>query len=209
MQAEGFHDLVRRAQAGDRAATNELLAAVRPHLMILAREFADPRNPDSSVSDLVQEVELNAWQKLGQFCGASSDDETLAMFRGWIGQMVHNLGLNHERDRNAQKRRPPQPLLRIQTHASSTSTSDPERKEPAARDMSPSKAARDAEQSHAVREALGRLHDATDQEIIRLRFFEGHSLRQIAERLSLTYDQVRSRYNQGMRQLERDLGNAT
>ena len=101
MHAEGFHELLRQAQAGDRQAVDQLLAAIRPDLERLARPYADPGRPDESASDLVQSVLLRAWQNIEQFHGGSGDDETFAMFQGWIAQIAHRLGLNAVRDRKA------------------------------------------------------------------------------------------------------------
>ena len=41
---------------------------------------------------------------------------------------------------------------------------------------------------------------------MRLRFIEGLSLRQIAERTGYTYDQVRSRFQKALETIERRLG---
>ncbi len=42
MASEGFNDLVRRAQDGDRAAMDRVLETLRPHLEHLARPYANP-----------------------------------------------------------------------------------------------------------------------------------------------------------------------
>src|SRR5271165_2323644 len=96
----GFHDLLARARSGDRAATDELLALIHPWLEQIARNHAHPHNPDGSVSDLVQEAWLRAWQKLDQFQGADDEAQAVAMFRAWLGRIVARLGLNAARDRS-------------------------------------------------------------------------------------------------------------
>ena len=53
MHPDGFHDLIRRAQAGEPQAVEELLAAVRPCLDHLARQGAGPAGPEGGASDLV------------------------------------------------------------------------------------------------------------------------------------------------------------
>ena len=45
MPAVGFQKLVRRAQGGDRAAMDEVLENLRPHISDLARRYADPTKP--------------------------------------------------------------------------------------------------------------------------------------------------------------------
>jgi RNA polymerase sigma factor (sigma-70 family) len=57
-----------------------------------------------------------------------------------------------------------------------------------------------------VRAALLKIASETDREIVRLYFFDSLSLRQIAERLGLSYDKVRERHHASLRFLERELG---
>ncbi|MBI3467782.1 MAG: sigma-70 family RNA polymerase sigma factor, partial [Planctomycetes bacterium] len=86
------------------------------------------------------------------------------------------------------------------------STTTGSRLEPAGAEPTPSANVRSEEQDQLVRAALDRIPDTTDRQIVQLRFFDGLSLRQIAERLKLGYDQVRERYHRGMQRLERELG---
>ncbi len=58
-----------------------------------------------------------------------------------------------------------------------------------------------AEARHQVAEALARLDDPKDRDIIRLCFFEDVSLKQVAERLALPYHEVRQRYHRSLRRL--------
>jgi RNA polymerase sigma factor (sigma-70 family) len=56
-----------------------------------------------------------------------------------------------------------------------------------------------------IRRALAKIPDATEREILRLRFFEGLSLRQVAERVQVNHETVRQRYHAVLRRLQRDL----
>jgi RNA polymerase sigma factor (sigma-70 family) len=202
-----FQRLLLKARDGDAQALNELLALLRPHLEQLARQYSDPAHAEASASDLVQEAWLRAWQKLDQFEGTqASDEENLAMFRTWVGQIVHRLGLNAKRDRRTAKRHPRGqavlPMSRIAGHQDSGRKSF----EPPAEGPSPSARLRTSEEMRLVQEALDAIPDAEVREILRLRFFEGLSLRQIAERTKLTYDQVRERYRQGLEKVGSRLG---
>ena len=202
--AERFQELIVRARSGEREAMDSLLAVLRPHLEMLAREYADPGRAEGSAADLVQEAWLRAWQKLDQFQGGASDEETLAKFRVWVEQIVHRLGLNARRDRNAQRRRP---QGRAIVHLSSAGgSSRPRGASPPAAGPTPSANVRQDEEAELVRTALARLPEPLDREILRLRVFEGVSLRQIAERLEISYDKVRERYKVSLRILERELG---
>jgi RNA polymerase sigma-70 factor (ECF subfamily) len=206
MDADGFHDLLRAAQATDSQALERLLTLIRPHLEQVARGYADPTRPDASTSDLVQEAWLRAWQKLDQFQGAEADDDTLAMFRAWVGQIVRSLGLNAQRERNAQRRKPPQPIVPLDRPVPGQSTSQGGAIDPAAGEPTPSVAVRAGEQAEMLRKAIEGINDQTARQIVEMRFFDGLSLRQISQRVGLSYDKVRERYQATMGKLERELG---
>jgi RNA polymerase sigma factor (sigma-70 family) len=201
----GFQDLLARARAGDRAATDELLARIRPWLEQLARSYANPQRPDGSVSDLVQEAWLRAWQKLDQFHGATDEAQALAMFRTWLARIVARLGLNAVRDRSAQQWTPAGQLLPLDGLGRTISGDSAAAFDPSGAEPTPSANAQAQEQAWRVQEALTRLADPLDRDIVRLRFFEGISLRQIAERLGCNHETVRQRYHTLLHQLQRDL----
>jgi RNA polymerase sigma-70 factor (ECF subfamily) len=193
----GFHDLLARARSGDRAATDELLSLIRPWLEQLARNVALHHRPDGSASDLVQEAWLRAWQKLDQFQGADDEAQAVAMFHAWLTRIVSRLGLNAVRDGDAKQRTPPGKLLRLDDSAAVL--------DPSAGEPTPSARAQAAEQARLVHEALARLTDPLDRDIVRLRFVEGFSLRQVAARLGCNHETVRQRYHVLLHRLQRDL----
>src|SRR6266540_1049936 len=82
--AENFHRLLRNAQNGDSRAMDEFLTALRPHLELVARNYADQSRVDESTSDLVQEAWLRAWRKLATFAGGEGDAETQATLPGGV-----------------------------------------------------------------------------------------------------------------------------
>ena len=71
---------------------------------------------------------------------------------------------------------------------------------------SPSVAVNTSDEARLVHEAMLELPDEVDRSIIELRFFEGLSLREISDRLKLSYDRTRQRYHASMEVLERRLG---
>jgi RNA polymerase sigma factor (sigma-70 family) len=205
MQPEGFRQLLSQAQAGDRQAMDRLFELIRPHLALVASAYADSDRPDESTSDLIQDAALRAWQAIGEFRGAEGDDETHAMFMAWLTRIVHRVGLNAARDRQAQRRNPPQKTLSLDVAGRSEESNGPAM-EPAANGPSPSGNLAGVEQRQIIQAALEQVLDDEDRTIVRLRFFDGLSLRQISERLNVTYDHVRERYRVSMRKLERELG---
>lgn len=63
-----------------------------------------------------------------------------------------------------------------------------------------------ASAAESTQAALKCIANPAGREIVRFRFYEGLSLRQVAQRLGLGYDQVRQRYQIIIRRLERELG---
>jgi RNA polymerase sigma-70 factor, ECF subfamily len=201
---DGIRDLISRAQAGDPDALERVLGVVRPWLERGARPFADPDRPDESTADLAQAAWLRAWQGLSQFRGAGDDLQTMAMFQAWVEELVRNVGLNAARERRAHVRQPRGKIIRL-------GDSPAEGGEPAghldlaASGPSPSSLAAAGERDALIRQALSRLGDERDREIVRLRFVEGLSLRQVAERLGTNHETVRQRYHAALSFLEREL----
>ena len=101
MALNRFNEVVRRAQAGESEAQEELLQVLRPCLEQLARGLAASPRASRSSSDLVQESLLRVWQRLDQFAGNEDDEQSWAMFCAWVGQIVRRLNLNEQRDRGA------------------------------------------------------------------------------------------------------------
>lgn len=205
MEYTGFQDLVERAQAGDRRAMDEVLSILRPHLESLARPYADPTRPVHSTSDLLQESCLRAWQKLDRFESGRNDEETFAMFRGWVGQIVRRLGMNARRALAAKGRSPPGRILRLGPVGDEGTPQGGEHVLQS-RTSTPSTYACADEMAHQIQAALDRLPDPTAARIVRMRFFEGLTVPQIAERLGLGSTEVRRRYRSARQLLHRDLG---
>jgi RNA polymerase sigma factor (sigma-70 family) len=201
--SDSFTELLQRAQAGDRRAMDLLLEEFQAIIEKAARPYTDPDQAAESASDLVQESKLRAWQRVGQFRGAGDEVQVRAMFGAWLGQIARTVGLNAREARNARKRRAPNAAyVRIGGGGGSTTHAG---FDPASSDPSPSAEAGKDERASLIQAALERLPSAESREVVRLCFFDGLTLRQVAERLALTYSQVRERYHAAMRVLERDL----
>ena len=142
---------------------------------------------------------FGAWQKLDQFQGTDDEEQARTMFRAWLGRLVSRLNLNAQ-PTVGERRSPPGKLLPLQQNGSSALPCDPSAAEP-----TPSANAQATEQARLVHEALERLPDGHDREIVRLRFFEGVSLRQIAEHLGCSHETTRQRYHVLMDRLQCEL----
>ena len=205
MDLDGFHDLVRRAQGGDRRAMDAALAKLRPFLGPLASRYVDGARPVESTADLLQESCLRAWNKIDTFEGADNDEETFAMFRVWIGKIVRRLGMDAKRDRGRQKRSPDQAVLRLGAGAAGASTDLDAGINPPAGGPSPSSLVRTDEEVAKVRAALEKLQDETKASIVRMHFFEGQSLAKIAKSLGMGHETVRRRFWAAMRELRNEV----
>jgi RNA polymerase sigma factor (sigma-70 family) len=153
----------------------------------------------------MQDAALRAWQAIGEFRGAERDSENQAAFMAWLGRIVERVGLNAIRDRQAQRRNPTRKILSLDQAGGPEETSSPAM-EPVANESSPSGHLAGVEQRQIIHDALEKLLNDEDRTIVRLRFFDGLSLREISERLNVSYDHVRERYRVSMRKLERELG---
>ena len=204
MRVDGFQELLRRAQAGEQSAAEQVLNLVRDHLARTADRFSEPGRADVSTSDLVQDASLKLWQRLPEFRGGQTDEESLAKFLVWSRTIVTSLGLNAVRDGQAQCRNPEGGIVSLEARA--TANDSQWSVEPPAAGLTPSANVRADEEAELIRAAINRLPDEVDRTLLRLRFFDGQSLRQIAEVLPLSYDQIRDRYQSLMKRLERELG---
>jgi RNA polymerase sigma factor (sigma-70 family) len=148
---------------------------------------------------------VRAWQHLDQFHCEADDKQALAQFRAWMGQMVRRLGLNAVRFRTAQRRQPAKKLLRFSPPDADDSAGHAGSLNPPAGGSTPSSHVRQGEEGTLLHEALENIPEVMDRLIIRLRFYEGLSLRQIAEQLQVSPDKVRERFHFTLRRLERDL----
>jgi RNA polymerase sigma factor (sigma-70 family) len=120
------------------------------------------------------------------------------MFRAWLARIVSRLGRNAVRDGAAQQRTPPGKLLRLNESAAPL--------DPSAAGPTPSAHAQAAEQARLVHQALARLADPLERDILAMRFFEGRSLRQIAAHLGINHESARQRYHAAASRLQKELG---
>ncbi len=182
---------------------DEVLSKLRPHLEPVARLYADPTRPVGTTTDLLQESCLRAWKGIGSFESDRNDEETFAMFRAWMGQIVRRLGLNARRDRAAKKRIPSHKIrsLRSKSDVATDLGDDLPASAP-----TPSAHVRAGETARQLREALDKLPDQTAAEIIHMRYFEGLTILQVSKRLGMSPVRVRDYHRSAIRRLRREIG---
>ena len=167
-------ELIRRARTGDQSALGQLLAAHRDRLLQAAEQGLDPRiKARLDASDLVQQTCLSAIRQFADFRGREP-----AQFAAWLLQVhEHNLQ-NAARDQlQAQKR-----AAILEEHLA-------DRDLDATAQPTPSQHAMQREEVARLSAALAKLPD--DQgAALRLRYFEGRRLEEVAAHLGLTKDAV-------------------
>jgi RNA polymerase sigma factor (sigma-70 family) len=169
--AELVQELVSRARnraAGDTGAADAFATLIeRYERAALAVAHALLHDPDRA-GDAVQDGFLRAWQELPKLQDA-------ARFGGWLMQIVRNAAIDQRR--------------RVKPTAS-------EFPDLAAASPDPSAATADRERDAQVKAALETL-DETTRTAVMLRYYEGHSAKEIAELLDMSPPAVDMRLSRG------------
>jgi RNA polymerase sigma factor (sigma-70 family) len=118
---------------------------------------------------------------------------------------VRRLGATAQRDRNRLRRKPPEKVLGVGSWREDFGKRPGGGTEPPSNDPSPSRWARTAEGAARVRAAIEGIQDESCRTILRMRYLEGLPLKEIAEKLGLSYKQVRTRYWSTLDHLKHDL----
>jgi RNA polymerase sigma factor (sigma-70 family) len=202
----GFAELLRRAMGGDSEAVGVFLARVRPAVERLAADLWQTDSAAASDSDLAQEVMTRAWRRLDQLrqVDGEGDQQAAARCHEWLRQIARHMEINLREHRHAQRRRPPQPLERLDAPMAQEPPHD-RSLDIRAHDPTPSQAAQASEECDRVRAAIERIPDAVQRQVVRLRFYDGRSLQQISTDIGLSYSETRDRFHAAMRLLEIEL----
>jgi RNA polymerase sigma-70 factor (ECF subfamily) len=172
--------LLDQVRAGDRESLDALFRRHRGRLLAFIRtRMSDALAGRVAPEDLLQETHLEALRKRDEFRprGATS-------FYRWLVSIACFKIAEAERARHAKKR----------------SLETPLRVEPLASQTSPSGRAMRAERAMLLRDALARLSD--DQaEAVRLRYLEGLSLAETADRLGRSAAAVKALVSRGLQAL--------
>ncbi|MAG93632.1 MAG: RNA polymerase subunit sigma-70 [Planctomycetaceae bacterium] len=181
--------LIQRARVGDASALGELLDEHRDYLRLMAERQLDRRLARRlDASDLVQQTCLSVHKKIGEF-----DGEDVAEFVAWLRQIHERNIINAARDHVQAKKR-------VITRESPFS----DEAGPGIRQTSPSRHAMRSEEKEGLRKALEHLPD-DEREALRLRYFEGLGLTEIATQMGLTKDGLVWLLKRAMKNVRRQL----
>jgi RNA polymerase sigma-70 factor, ECF subfamily len=193
------NELLQKAIAKDAAALGELLEHYRPYLQVLALRYLDKRLQSRfDASDLVQVTFMEAHRDFPNFRGSD-----MASFLAWLRNMLrNNVASTHEAHLFSLKRNASR---EVQYGAGVASSSEqPLVNLVPSETTSPSQRVMRDEVAASLAISLKRLPE-TQAEAIRLRYLEGCSLRDIAERMSKSELAVAGLLKRGLRSLRDEL----
>ena len=192
--SDNTEQLLRQAQAGDRRAFEELFARHRPYLQQVVALRLDPRMRQRiDASDVVQEAQLEAFRRLGDFL-----ERRPMAFRLWLRKTTQERLLMLQRFHRRSARRsidrevglPDASAFALVQHLFAAGSS-------------PSKRLEKLEIARHVRDALTQLAEA-DREILIMRNLEALSNQDVAEILEIEPVAASKRYGRALLRL-RDL----
>jgi RNA polymerase sigma-70 factor (ECF subfamily) len=182
-------DAIRRAQAGDQAALEAVLASARPRVVALALRMV--RDTDEA-EDVVQEALTKVWRNLGRY-------EARSAFSTWLHRIVVNTALDHLRARrngvvvSGSQRR-------LSEDAAGLEAARAECVEP----TTPEDRLAEAELGQAVRSAMDGL-SAAHRQVLAWRELEGESYQDIARLARCPVGTVMSRLHHARQRLAETL----
>ena len=181
-------DLIPKARAGDGEALGRQLDLHRDYLRGLTAQQLNPKLQGRlDDSDVIQQTCLSVHKQIGGFLGNDP-----AEFVAWL-RLIHERNIhNAARDQ-----------LQVQKRAAGRE----ETLEPAdfaGQQTTPSQIVMRDEEATRLKQAMPLLPD-NEREVVRLRYFEGWSLPQIAEHLGLTQDAVAWQLRRSMKSMKKHL----
>ncbi len=181
-------EVIRNAQAADMQAVEKLLNHYSHLIRQECERYGLGGQADLSGSDLSQEVSLQVWLRLYQFRGAESDEQTVRAFECWLRLTARSVIINLHRNRSAQKRKPDGDIQAFDED--NLGQAQPGRSTSTASSIYIRQ-----EEIERMAEVFERRLDSLDREIVTRHVLLGETFRQIAQELSLDYDDVRRMFH--------------
>jgi RNA polymerase sigma-70 factor (ECF subfamily) len=177
LNRSSHQEMLDRSLQGDREAFGDLLEKYRPYLSVLAKRYLDDRvRSRMDEHDIVQLTFLEAQRDLKDFRGKRIEE-----LLGWLRHILrNNVSSAHQQHLRTQKR-----SAGKETHQSAEDSGPSLVDMVTANTSSPSRHAMRGEASIFLANCLADLPE-TQQEALRLRYIEGQSLKEIAERMGKT-----------------------
>ena len=194
------HEMLSLAKQGDESAKGELLNRFRPYLSVIARRHLDERLQSRLDSaDVVQITFLEATRDFESFRG-----DTIESLLAWLRNILrNNVATAHQQHLAAQKRSARKEVkLRVSSESGGSSLG--------MQDIIPSEASSPSqrmmrdEASVVLATCLEQIPES-QREAIRMRYLEGMSLKEIAERIEKSEMAVAGLLKRGLRALREEI----
>jgi RNA polymerase sigma-70 factor, ECF subfamily len=188
--------LLDRIRGGDREAVNELLALHRQRLHRFIEVRLDPQlRGRVDASDVVQEAQIELTRRMDDFL-----ERQPMPFHVWLCKTAYENLIRLRRQHLGAERR----AVGRETALPDHSSVDLAQKILAGKAPGPSEQLLDRELARRVREALAQL-EATDQEVLLLRYFDGLDNKEVAQVLGLDASAASKRYGRALLRLRKFL----
>ncbi len=110
---ESFISDLEKAKLGDPVAVASLVSRFEPVVACECSRFGALNGAELSRADLVQEVWLRIWTRIGQFRGSSDEVVSQQMFTKWLRVTAKNVIVNVLKKAGARHRYPEHPVLNL------------------------------------------------------------------------------------------------
>lgn len=185
--------LLEQARAGDRRVFDQLFARYRPYLRQAVKLRLDPRlRPRVDASDIVQEAQMEAYRRLGDFL-----ERRPMPFRLWLRKTAYEQSLMSRRRHVASARRSLGREVPLPEHSSLLLA-----RQFLARGSSPSQRLGRRELAQQLRQVLAELSEP-DREVLLMRNLEGLSNHEVAQVLAIEPAAASQRYGRAVLRLRK------
>ena len=178
-QCDSFVVLIDAAKRGEASAIDQLISQFSNDMNRYVRTAPSVEACELSVRDICQMSWIRVLRYLPKFNGSADNDICIAKFRTWLKITTHSVLKNEISKMNAIKR------------GRSKQDRSVEPKYLRSDDRTPSSIIVKKEFTAKVREYMNLLDNPVQVECLKLRFYEGLKIGEIADKLDLSIDQVR------------------
>lgn len=174
-----FAELIEAAKTGEQTAIDQIVTQFSDEMNSHVRRFQAVRNGELSERDLCQMTWIRVLRYLPDFEGDGNAEVCMVKFKSWLSVTANHVLINELRRINTAKR----------GRSKQAAGGETEMFRSPVRTASSIVVAN--EQIEKIRRKLEALKDPVQIDVLRLRFYEGKKIAEIAKQLGLTQDQVR------------------
>lgn len=188
----GFSNLLQAAISGDESAILELIERYDFIVTCETNSFVAALSPLLSHRDVTQEIWFRVCRQLRDFNSGADDAARETKFKNWLRVTAKNVALNLLRNQQAIKRGRGIPHHDVTSH------------DVAGPDKTPSSVVRKDELLELLSGRVDEL-DETSRQILKLRFFDGMGIEDIAAAMDISGEAVRYRLAKTLDKLKKNV----